>query len=99
MQSGKVLDSQITASSNVPHFEAFKARLNGPSCWKSAQNDTGEFLEVNFWHQIKYITGIRIQGDPQADNWTEQFYVAYSLGSAWKNVTQQQQGRVKVCTK
>ncbi len=68
MQSGKILDSQITASSHQPRFEAFKARLKGPSCWKSARNVAGEFLEVTFLSQKKYITGIETQGDPHADN-------------------------------
>ncbi|KAL9963496.1 hypothetical protein ACROYT_G027007 [Oculina patagonica] len=86
MQNGKILDSQITASSQVTGFEAFKARLYGSSCWKSAKNSSGEFLEINF-REKEYVKAIKTQGDPQEDNWTEQFYVAFTLGSVWENVT------------
>ncbi|KAJ7392557.1 hypothetical protein OS493_010203 [Desmophyllum pertusum] len=88
MQSGKIRDNQLTASSHAKHFEAFKARLHGQSCWRSVQNDTGEFLEINFSSQKTYVNGISTQGDPQADNWTQQYYVAYYWGSVWKNLTQ-----------
>lgn len=95
MQNGKILDSQITASSRVIGFEAFKARLKGPSCWRSAKNSSGEFLEINLGEK-EYVKAIKTQGDPQEDNWTEQFYLAYTLGAVWKNVTSPYYG-VKVC--
>ena len=97
MQSGKIRDNQFTASSHAKHFEAFKARLHGQSCWRSVQNDTGEFLEINFSSQKTYVNGISTQGDPQADNWTQQYYVAYYWGSVWKNLTQAYIEDVKVC--
>ena len=41
---------------------------------------------------------MKLQGDPNADNWTEMFYLAYSLGSVWNNVTEQHDGlSAKVC--
>ena len=97
MQNGQILDSQITASSHKPNFEAFKARYLGLSCWRSNRNVIGEFLQVNFLSQRKYIAGLKLHGDPNADNWTEMFYLAYSLGSVWNNVTHQQDGSAKVC--
>ena len=97
MENGQILDRQISASSHQPNFEAFRARTEGPSCWRSKQNVIGEFLEVNFLSQKKYIAGMKLQSDPKADNWTEMFYLAYSLGSVWKNVTDQQDGSAKVC--
>lgn len=95
MQNGKILDSQITASSQIINFEAFKARLYGSSCWRSARNNSGEFLEVKLG-QKEYVKAITTQGDPREDNWTTQFYVAFSLGSFWKNITWSYHG-VKVC--
>lgn len=85
---------QVTASSHAPGYPAFKARARGPSCWRSAKNTLGEFLEINFGKK-RYVSGIEIQGDPHADNWTEQFYLAYSMGSVWRNATRPYQG-VKV---
>lgn len=95
MQNGNILDGQITASSQTVGFESFNARLYGSSCWKSAKNNSGEFLQINLGEK-KYVKAVKMQGDPQGDNWTEQFYMAYSLGSVWKNVTWLYDG-VKVC--
>ena len=94
MTTGKIPNNRITASSHAPGYPAFKARARGPSCWRSAKNTLGEFLEINFGKK-RYVSGIEIQGDPHADNWTEQFYLAYSMGSVWRNVTRPYQG-VKV---
>ena len=95
MQNGRILDNQITASSQVTGFEAFKARLHGPSCWRSAKSNSGEFLEINLGEK-EYVKAIKMQGDPLEDNWTEQFYLAYFLGAVWKNVTWSYHG-LKVC--
>jgi len=86
ISNGKIPNSQITASSHAPGYPAYKARVYGPSCWRSANNTLREFLEINLGKK-RYVSGIETQGDPQADNWTEQFYLAYSLGSVWKNMT------------
>ena len=86
MQNGKILDGQITASSHLINFEAFNARLYGSSCWRSARNNSGEFLEVNLGRK-EHVKAIKLQGDPLEENWTTQFYLAFSLGSFWKNIT------------
>ena len=92
--TGEIPDNWITASSHAPGYPAYKARARGPSCWRSAENIPGEFLEINFGKK-RYVSEIEIQGDPHADNWTEQFYLAFSVGSVWRNVTRPHQG-VKV---
>ena len=97
MQDGAILDSQITASSETQGFESYKARLDGPSCWRGAKNSPGEYLEVNFGRK-EYVKAIRTQADPRQDNWTKKFYIAYSLGSGWKNITEPYNVRVKVCS-
>ena len=94
MNDGSITDGQITASSEVPDFEAFKARFDGSSCWRSANSSLGEYLEVNFGRK-EYVKAIKTQADPLQDNWTEKYYLAFSLGLGCKNVTRQF-GRVVV---
>ena len=95
MYSGRIRDNQITASSHAPGYPAYKARTRGYSCWRSADNTLGEFLEINLGEK-RHVKGIFIQGDPLADNWTEQLFLAYSLGSGWENVTSPHQGHQAV---
>lgn len=94
MKDGNITDGQITASSEVPGFQAFKARFDGSSCWRSAKSSLGEYLEVNFGRK-ENVKAIKTQADPLQDNWTEEYYLAFSLGLGWKNVTRQL-GRVEV---
>lgn len=94
MKDGNITDGQITASSEVPGFQAFKARFDGSSCWRSAKSSLGEYLEVNFGRK-ENVKAIKTQADPLQDNWTEKYYLAFSLGLGWKNVTSQL-GRVAV---
>ena len=86
MKDGSILDRQITASSEVPGFEAFKARFDGSSCWRSANSSLGEYLEVNLGRE-EYVKAVGTQADPLQDSWTEKYYLAFFLGLGWKNVT------------
>ena len=90
MYSGKIPDKHITASSKSPLYPAYKGRKGGISCRRSANDTLGEFLEIQLG-QRRNIKGIATQGDPQDDNWTEKFYLSYTLGSVWKNVTEPNQ--------
>lgn len=86
MTSGQINNNQITASSHAPGYPAYEARMEGSSCWRSVNNTLGEFLEINLG-QRRYVNGVTTQGDPQADNWTKQFYLAYFADFVWRNVT------------
>ncbi|XP_035699293.1 uncharacterized protein LOC118431952, partial [Branchiostoma floridae] len=61
MVSGAIADSQLTASSAQPGYEAFKARINGTRSWHMAQLDTQQWLQVDLG-QLKIVTGIQTQG-------------------------------------
>ncbi|XP_066297877.1 uncharacterized protein [Branchiostoma lanceolatum] len=61
MLSGTIADSQLTASSAQPGYEAFKARMNGKRSWHMAQLDTQQWLQVDLG-QLKVVTGIQTQG-------------------------------------
>lgn len=86
MINGKIPDNQITASSHAPGFPPNKARARGNSCWRSANNTLGEYLEVNFGRK-RFVYKVEIDKDPQADSWTEQFYLEYYTGTVWRNVS------------
>ena len=88
MKDGNITDGQITASSEVLGFQAFKARFDGSSCWRSAKSSLGEYLEVNFGRK-ENVKAIITQADPLQDNWTEKYYLGFSLGLGWNNVTHQ----------
>ncbi|XP_074633810.1 retinoschisin-like [Acropora palmata] len=86
MINGKIPDNQITASSHAPGFPPNKARARGNSCWRSANNTLGEYLEINF-ERKRFVYKVEIDKDPQADSWTEQFYLEYYTGTVWRNVS------------
>lgn len=86
MINGKIADNQITASSHAPGFPPNKARARGNSCWRSANNTLGEYLEINFGRK-RFVYTVEIDKDPQADSWTEQFFLEYYTGTVWRNVS------------
>ncbi|XP_035677232.1 uncharacterized protein LOC118416254 [Branchiostoma floridae] len=61
MANGDIEDSQISASSEVAGYEAYKGRLNGPRAWEANVSDTNQWLQVNFTTRT-IITGIQTQG-------------------------------------
>lgn len=91
MINGKIADNQITASSNAPGFPPNKARARGASCWRSANNTLGEYLEINFGRK-RFVYAVEIEKDPQADNWTKQFFLEYYTGAVWRNVSRPYRG-------
>ncbi|CAH1265972.1 EDIL3 [Branchiostoma lanceolatum] len=61
MANGDIDDNQISASSEVAGYEAYKGRLNGPRAWEANVSDSNQWLQVNFNNRI-IITGIQTQG-------------------------------------
>ncbi|CAH1265973.1 EDIL3 [Branchiostoma lanceolatum] len=61
MANGDIEDSQISASTETPLFEAYKGRLNGPRAWQPDVVNTNQWLQVNFNNRT-IITGIQTQG-------------------------------------
>ncbi|XP_078595284.1 neuropilin-1-like [Branchiostoma floridae x Branchiostoma japonicum] len=61
MANGDIEDSQISASSEVAGYEAYKGRLNGPRAWEANVSNTNQWLQVNFSTRT-IITGIQTQG-------------------------------------
>jgi hypothetical protein len=81
MESGKIPDSRITASSewNTVHG-ATNARLNfgkNSGSWSSRRNDLNQWLQVDFKYKAT-ITDILIQGRGRSNQWVRSYTVSYS---------------------
>ena len=81
MESGKIEDYRITASSvwNAQHGAA-NARLNfakNSGSWSSRRNDLNQWLQVDFKYTAT-ITDILIQGRGRLNQWVRSYTVSYS---------------------
>lgn len=92
MQDGRILNHQLTASSdgmwiNFQSFKAKDARLKLQSLsWVSGILDSSPWLQVSFAPEIKIISGIATQGNPSHDWWTTSFTLKYSMtGKIWQD--------------
>ena len=85
MESGKIADSQVTASSewNSVHG-ASNARLNfvkNSGSWSSKRNDLKQWLQVDFKYRAT-ITDILTQGRGRSNQWVRSYTVSYSNDGA-----------------
>jgi len=87
MQSGKILDAQITASSefDVKHAPR-QARLhfisdlfiNGKAgAWSTKKTITGDWIQVDFY-SLKVLTAVATQGRYDRSQWVTSYSLAYS---------------------
>ena len=87
MESGIISNEQLAASANVSNFGVLSARLNGPSAW------VGEFDNLTQWFKVAFrspvlLTGVVLQGHPNANEWVTRYTVMISLDDVvWENVT------------
>ena len=95
MQDGRILNHQITASSDgwwldFHFFRAKDARLRLRSLsWVSGILDSNPWLQVSFAPEIKLISGIATQGNPSHDWWTTSYTLQHSMtGKAWQEYEQ-----------
>jgi len=79
MASGKIADSQITATSIWDsNHQAYNARLNGYKVWCSSYSVSAfEHIQIDVG-KVKMIHGIATQGHPTWDNYVTSYEVAYS---------------------
>ena len=84
MKSRIIPDAQITASTeyNAAHG-ATNGRLNfkvgggKTGAWSARQNDVHQWLQVDLEGKSE-VTGIKIQGRQEADQWVTSFTISYS---------------------
>ena len=89
MESGDILDNQLSASSegqwtlNGEPFlmSASYGRLNNDSlasCWESATNDNYQWLQVQFSEYHVNVTRVAIQGCGSQEEWVTSYKLQYS---------------------
>ena len=86
MENGKIIDSQITASSQWTNtHDPTRARLNlkdstsKEGAWSAAKNDVNQWIQVDFKNQTT-VTNILTQGRNCYNNyqWVTSYTVYYS---------------------
>ena len=91
MEDRRILDSQITASSEFfdgNYHGANNARLNRPAFhtrggWVAETNDLNQWIQVDLIIPT-WVTGVMIQGREDFDQWVTEYKVEYSSdGQNW----------------
>ncbi|KAL9974953.1 hypothetical protein ACROYT_G012065 [Oculina patagonica] len=78
MESGAILDSQITASSEWSStFAAHQARLRFGRGWAAGQNDNNQWLQVDL-QQTTTVTRIATQGMNGYSQWVTEYKLQYN---------------------
>jgi hypothetical protein len=78
MQSGRIPDSRITASSKWNrNWGPRYGRLYGNKCWISRPSDTNQWLQIDFKYKAT-VTEILTQGRSDKDQWVRNYTIAYS---------------------
>ena len=78
MQSGKIVDSRVTASSHwsgswLPSY----GRLHGNKCWIAKYRDVNQWLQIDFKFEAT-VTEILTQGRSDKNQWVKSYTVSYS---------------------
>ena len=86
VQLGNVIDAQITASSSNGTAHPYLGRLNSSTYWTVDVADQNQWIQVALYSNTE-VTGVIVQGRPDADEWITRYKVAYSLdGPTWEFV-------------
>ncbi|KAL9960203.1 hypothetical protein ACROYT_G033625 [Oculina patagonica] len=83
MESGAILDDQISASSVHGYFVAQNGRLQSSTCWIAASNDINQWLQVDLGN-LTNVTGVATQGR-NSDvyfQWVTRYKLQYSNDGA-----------------
>jgi len=89
MESGDILDSQLSASSEGQWtldgepflMSASNGRLNNDglaSCWESATNDEHQWLQVHLGEYYVNVTRVATQGCGREEEWVTSYKLQYS---------------------
>ena len=89
MESGDILDNQLTASSEGRawlngepfYMSARNGRLYNrfvPVCWQSASNDENQWLQIHLGDQYVNVTRIATQGCGRRPEWVQSYKLQYS---------------------
>ena len=88
MESGQIADGQITASTNynAAHGASngrlnFKAGGGKTGAWSALTNNVHQWLQVDLRAKTE-VTGIKIQGRQDFNQWVKTFTISYSNDGA-----------------
>ena len=94
MESGKIKNEQIMASTFLKHYEPYEGRLNlkGGRGWYAAYNRMTEYLQIDFKRVIN-ITAVATQGKSNVKGTLDVYVKEYKLslsdnGKNWKEYTE-----------
>ena len=94
MESGKIKNEQITASTFLKHYEPYEGRLNlkGGRGWYPEYNRQTEYLQIDFKRAIN-ITAVATQGKSNVKGMLDVYVKEYKLslsdnGKNWKEYTE-----------
>ena len=100
MESGKIKNEQITASTFLKHYEPYEGRLNlkGGRGWYAAYNRKTEYLQIDFKRVIN-ITAVASQGKSNVKGKLDVYVKEYKLslsdnGENWKEYTENNRTKV-----
>jgi hypothetical protein len=78
MQSGKIPDSRLKASSQWDaNWTPGHGRLHGNRCWIVKRSDANQWLQIDFKYRAT-VTEILTQGRRDANQWVKSYTVGYS---------------------
>ncbi len=104
MESGEILDAQITASSLFgAYFAAKYGRLNliqtqhSSGGWSAAIRDSNQWLQVDLGRQYSRVTGVATQGRHNTYQWVTRYKLQYRNDEAsFRYYIEQGQTKVKL---
>ncbi|XP_078365706.1 EGF-like repeat and discoidin I-like domain-containing protein 3 isoform X2 [Oculina patagonica] len=91
METGDILDSQLSASTGDPS----SARLNGPTAWGTAPDDTNKHIQIDFGRLYR-ICAVATQGHPGGNyDYLKEYKVSWSKdGVTWEESPEVLKGNI-----
>lgn len=86
MQSGDILDAQLSASTYAANHSAVESRLESNTAWCADVSDSYQWLEIAFGELVT-LTEISMQGRAEAAEWTTGYRLSYKPYEYWQFYT------------
>ena len=94
LESGKVNDSQLSASDNFPNFSSSKGRLNNEEAWCARRKK--QYLQIDLL-EVRHVSALATQGYKGTfPNYVKTYEITYSYdGVEWFHY-EDDSGKIKV---
>ncbi|XP_066264272.1 lactadherin-like [Branchiostoma lanceolatum] len=93
MEDGTIVDDLIRATTQIAGFDAFAARLNGPSAWTMGLVNNQQYLAVDVGRNVN-VTGIQTQG--LGEGHIKTYRIAYQVDGSDQVILYREGGAVRV---